>query len=650
MGHVLFGRYPSKEMKEIIGPQPKDYRTLCSPDMENIFSKESKHNGWDDVWYAHMKAQKETGLPIPQEHLDAFQVILHKINYQRMDEIERILKHDVDSGRKHRAEELEKVLEGSSAWLHAGATSCTVTDNQELTAMYNGLQLLADKGYNLLNKLERFDSGLIVNQHKSDLEYALNILDSRINNFKIRGAKGTTGTQASYLELFDGNAEKVSAFEQAFIQRLGFGRAFTITGQTYPRIADYQLVSTLGVLATALSNIAEYSVSFSEELAHPLSDVKSFAKSAAHMASKQWLERTLDDSAQRRIIIEDSFKAVEYVLDRLNSAEINPIEIRDPDFQLSQPLSETLEGTTGKALELLRDKTVNTIFRIHTFAEKFKDQPCMAYTHYQVAQPTTVGKRLDLWAYNYVLALQDIEDFLESDKNLEVSQNIVEYRIATLLTQIAVAAHKQAADVRLCQHDGIMTEPFAIGQKGSSAMPHKRNPMKNERICSLSTELIQYADSNNANPYSFLLADSVLNLAMAVFVEDTPKQKGFTVNPEVIAKNFREFLPYICLEQLVNKVLKTGKYKREELYDIAYNCSIQARTNVEVHGKANNTLELVCEYPQFGLTPEMIPAMLDPMLYIGLASKQVELFGRVHVDPLKEKYKSVQALESDVKV
>lgn len=624
MTHVLYGRYPSKEMKSIL-PEPRDFRTDCSLEMSKIFSEETKHRGWRDNWVVLAKSERGLGDTIPQECIDAMEKCKYDISIPRIKEIERKTKHDVVAGATEFGEVADRIYPGTSRYIHRGATSCYITDNQELKAMDEGLKLIRKKAYELDL---RGSKGL-----QADMSYCLKIIDHRINNFCARGAKGATGTSASYLQIFNGDVKKVEELDRLVTEGMGFKQSFTLCSQTYPRIYDYQILSTLALLASAFkhSGLADW-------LAVPIAETKANAQNAAHIASNQWLERTLDDSASRRIIIEDSFKAADFILDFVNE--------HGSYSRPSKNFHELFGENLSRAMQLLQNKTAGLILKMHGFASQYKDKPCIAYTHYQPAQVSTVGKRIDLWAYNYLLALEETELF--SSMQEPMTPGVLEYRVNSLLAGLAAAAGKQSVDMRLCQHDETMSEPFATGQKGSSAMPHKRNPMKNERETSLASVVIHRLNLP-MNPYNFLAMDSVLELGHAIFVRDTQKQKGFSVYPETIEKHFREYLPFLVSESLRLGAVKSLEGTDEEPYAVVQRCAIEARDNVQIHGGKNDMLERLSKYPEFCINADEISELLRPSKHYGIAPRQVEAFEEKHILSLRGRYGDL-GIESQVDV
>jgi len=194
----LYGRYPSKEMKELFPRDNNDFRYYgCTPEMKKIFCDETKYLGWRKIWVVLAEQERQLGLPFSEEQIAALKKTEKTINYARAAELERKTKHDVMSYLTEYKEQVDPVLPGAGGILHAGATSCSITDNEELAAMKNGLTEIRNKVDKLRQKLGK--PTIETEEYIVNLGLAINELDYRINSLKARGIKGTTGTQASYL-------------------------------------------------------------------------------------------------------------------------------------------------------------------------------------------------------------------------------------------------------------------------------------------------------------------------------------------------------------------------------------------------------------------------------------------------------------------
>ncbi len=334
-----------------------------------------------------------------------------------------------------------------------------------------------------------------------------------------------------------------------------------------------------------------------------------------------------------------------------------------------------------KALVYLRGQLLGVISNLADFAEKHKGLPTLGYTHYQPAQLVTVGKRAALWMQDFLSDLHEIDFAIEnikflgcrgttgteasfmdlfegdSDKIDRMNQMIasefdfdkcfdvcgqtyprkVDSRILNCLSSIAQSCYRMATDIRLLQHDRQIEEPFEKNQIGSSAMAYKRNPMRSERICSLSRYLMADAanapmtassqwmertldDSANRRismPEGFLCADAVLRLAQNV-------TDGLHVNEKVIEKTVMEYLPFIATENLMMEAVKRGG-DRQQLHEIIRKCSMEATARMKEGYECDLLLRLAKE-KEFGLTEEEMKELLTPSLYIGRCSEQVEAF------------------------
>ena len=341
-----------------------------------------------------------------------------------------------------------------------------------------------------------------------------------------------------------------------------------------------------------------------------------------------------------------------------------------------------LKGELKKVLANLRD-----------FAETYKAMPTLGYTHDQPAQLVTVGKRATLWMQDLVSDLEELDfvidnmrflgcrgttgteaSFLElfdgdtakiDEMNQMISEDFgftkrfavcgqtyprkLDSRILNVLSSIAQSCYRMANDIRLLQHDRQVEEPFEKNQIGSSAMPYKRNPMRCERICSLSRYLMADAlnapmtastqwlertldDSANRRislPEGFLCADAVLRLAQNV-------TDGLHVNEKIVDRTVREYLPFMTSENLMMEGVKRGG-DRQELHEIIRSCSMEATARMK-NGESCNLLELLSQRKEFGMTPEEMQALLDPKLYVGRCPEQVDVF-----------LKSIEPMISDVK-
>ena len=359
-----------------------------------------------------------------------------------------------------------------------------------------------------------------------------------------------------------------------------------------------------------------------------------------------------------------------------------------------------------EALKLVRKKLVNVIAELSKFAAQYKDQPTLAFTHFQPAQPTTVGKRATLWTQEFLMDLEDLEyvlstmkllgskgttgtqaSFLELfDGDQETIDKIdpmiaekmafrscypvsgqtysrkVDTRVLNILAGIAASAHKMSNDIRLLQHLKEVEEPFEKSQIGSSAMAYKRNPMRSERIASLSryvmidalnpaiTSATQWSErtlDDSANkrlsvPEGFLAIDGILDLCLNVV-------DGLVVYPKVIEKRLMSELPFMATENIMMDAVKAGG-DRQELHERIRELSMEAGKNVKVEGKDNNLLELIAADPAFNLTLEDLQKSMDPSRYTGRAKEQTEAFIANVVQPVLDAHKDLLGVKVEINV
>ena len=359
-----------------------------------------------------------------------------------------------------------------------------------------------------------------------------------------------------------------------------------------------------------------------------------------------------------------------------------------------------------EALRIVRKKLINVMDRLAEFARTYKDLPTLAFTHFQSAQPTTVGKRATLWLQELCLDLEDVDYVLHSMKLLgskgttgtqasflelfdgdhkkcrKADQRIAEKmgfsdcypvsgqtysrkidtRVAGVLAGIAQSAHKFSNDIRLLQHLKEVEEPFEKNQIGSSAMAYKRNPMRSERIASLanyvmsdvmnpmlvaSTQWFERTLDDSANkrlsiPEGFLAVDGILDLYLNVV-------DGLVVYPKVIEKHLMAELPFMATENIMMDAVKAGG-DRQELHEKIRTLSMEAGRNVKEKGLDNNLLELIAADPEFGLTLEELQQCMEPSRYVGRAPKQVEEFLEEVVQPILEENQELLGITAQINV
>lgn len=359
-----------------------------------------------------------------------------------------------------------------------------------------------------------------------------------------------------------------------------------------------------------------------------------------------------------------------------------------------------------EALKLVRRKLINVIAELAKFADKYKAQPTLAFTHFQPAQPTTVGKRATLWMMELKLDLDDLDyiidnmmllgskgttgtqasfkELFEGDESKikqvdpMIAQKMgfkkcfpvsgqtysrkLDTRVVNVLAGIAASAHKFSNDIRLLQHLKEVEEPFEKNQIGSSAMAYKRNPMRSERIASLSryvmidalnpaitsaTQWFERTLDDSANkrlsiPEGFLAIDGILDLYLNVV-------DGLVVYTKVIEKRLMSELPFMATENIMMDAVKAGG-DRQELHERIRELSMEAGANVKQKGLDNNLLELIAADPSFGLTLEELKACMDPSKYVGRSTEQVEEFLTEVINPILEENKELLGMTAEINV
>ncbi len=359
-----------------------------------------------------------------------------------------------------------------------------------------------------------------------------------------------------------------------------------------------------------------------------------------------------------------------------------------------------------EALKLVRKKLVNVINELAKFADNYKALPTLAFTHFQPAQPTTVGKRATLWMNEFVIDLEDIDyvistmkllgckgttgtqaSFLElfngdHEKIKQIDKKIaekmgfdkcfpvsgqtysrkVDTRVLNVLAGIASSAHKFSNDIRLLQHLKEVEEPFEKSQIGSSAMAYKRNPMRSERIASLadfvicdavnpaivaSTQWFERTLDDSANkrlsvPEGFLAIDGILDLCLNVV-------DGLVVYDKVINRRLMSELPFMATENIMMDAVKAGG-DRQELHERIRELSMQAGKRVKQEGLDNNLLELIAADPMFNVTLDELKAKLDPAKYVGRSKEQVEEYLSEVIRPILDASKEELGMTAQINV
>lgn len=359
-----------------------------------------------------------------------------------------------------------------------------------------------------------------------------------------------------------------------------------------------------------------------------------------------------------------------------------------------------------EALKLVKKKMLNVMKELADFADKYKEQPTLAFTHFQPAQPTTVGKRACLWLQEFSMDLEDLEHVLGTMKLLgskgttgtqasflelfngdqetidkidpmiaekmgfrecyavsgQTYSRKVDTRVLNVLAGIAASAHKMSNDIRLLAHLKEVEEPFEKNQIGSSAMAYKRNPMRCERIASLAryvmadalnpaiTSAVQWFErtlDDSANkrlsiPEGFLAIDGILDLCINV-------AGGLVVYPKVIEKHLMSELPFMATENIMMDAVKNGG-NRQELHEKIRELSMEAGRMVKEEGKENNLLELIAQDESFNLSLEDLKMTMRPERYIGRSCVQTEAFLTNVIRPILEENKELLGMAVDIKV
>ena len=360
----------------------------------------------------------------------------------------------------------------------------------------------------------------------------------------------------------------------------------------------------------------------------------------------------------------------------------------------------------AEALKLVQKKLVNVIAELSKFADKYKEQPTLAFTHFQTAQPTTVGKRATLWTQEFLMDLEDLEyvmgtlkllgskgttgtqasflELFEGDQETidkidpmiaekmgfkncypvsgQTYSRKVDTRVLNILAGIAASAHKMSNDIRLLQHLKEVEEPFEKSQIGSSAMAYKRNPMRSERIASLSryvmvdalnpaitsaTQWFERTLDDSANkrlsiPEGFLAIDGILDLCLNVV-------DGLVVYPKVIEKHMMAELPFMATENIMMDAVKAGG-DRQELHERIRELSMEAGRTVKVEGKDNDLLERIAADPAFNLTIDELRKSMEPSRYVGRAKEQTVTFIEKTVQPVLDAHKDMLGMTAEINV
>ena len=362
--------------------------------------------------------------------------------------------------------------------------------------------------------------------------------------------------------------------------------------------------------------------------------------------------------------------------------------------------------TMTEGLKLVEKKLVNLLDKLSRFAVEYKDMPCLGFTHYQPAQPTTVGKRASLWLQDFYMDYETLEyqlsqmkllgskgttgtqaSFMElfdgdEDKIRQLDGKIAEkmgfkacfpvsgqtysrkldYQVCTVLSGIAQSAYKFGGDMRLLQHMKELEEPFEKTQIGSSAMAYKRNPMRSERICSLAryvmcdtlnpamtgaTQWLERTLDDSANKRisvaeAFLATDAILELLNNVV-------DGIVVYPKMIEKRLLSELPFMATENIMMEAVKKGG-DRQELHERIRVHSMDAGKVVKVDGGENDLLKRIAADPAFGMTLEELESVMDPKNFVGRAPSQTQEFVDGFIKPVLEEKADLLGLNVEINV
>lgn len=359
-----------------------------------------------------------------------------------------------------------------------------------------------------------------------------------------------------------------------------------------------------------------------------------------------------------------------------------------------------------EALQILRNKILQVIRQLHCFAQKYADLSCLSYTHFQAAQPTTVGKRACIWLQDLLMDISDTQrdldelrflgvkgatgtqasflSLFEGDHNkVKKLDELVakemgfshvfgisgqtytrkqDIRILSTLSCFAASAHKFATDLRLLAHLKEIEEPFAEKQIGSSAMPYKRNPMRSERICGLARFLISLQENplyteatqwfersldDSANrrlylPQAFLTADAILNLMCNITA-------GLIVHPKIIEKHLSDELPFLATEHLLMEAVKRGK-DRQAVHERLRIHSLESSRRIKEEGLSCDLMDRISSDPEIGLSSTEIQELSHIKHFIGRATMQTHEFLNDEVSPIIQKYQEVGQFLSDIKL
>ncbi len=359
-----------------------------------------------------------------------------------------------------------------------------------------------------------------------------------------------------------------------------------------------------------------------------------------------------------------------------------------------------------EALIQIRALLIGAIRAVRSFADKYSDTPTLAYTHFQAAQPTTIGKRATLWAQDLISDLDlvnyqidhlkllgckgttgtcasflelfsgDISKIKELEKKIAAKMGFeecypvsgqtysrkVDYNVVSVLCSIAQSAAKFSNDIRLLSHLKEFDEPFESGQIGSSAMAYKRNPMRSERIASLARYIIvdslnpaitasaqwfertldDSANKRMSVPEAFLATDAILSLYINII-------SNGSVYPAIAEKHLREELPFMATENIMMYCVKKGK-DRQEIHELIRELSVDTAKKIKLGGGDNDLIEKITADERFGISEEEIKSLININEFVGIAPQQTKDFIKDFMDPVLEKYSGMEDAKVEIKV
>jgi len=464
-------------------------RRYASSEMSYLFSDEMKFKTWRKLWVALAESEMELGLNITQSQVDELKKYVNDINYEVAEEREKIVRHDVMS----HVYAYGVQCPSAKGIIHLGATSCYVGDNTDIIIMKEALLIIKKKLINVISHLSEFalkykalptlgfthlqpaqltTVGKRCTLWMQDLMIDLENLDFVIENLKLRGVKGTTGTQASFMELFNGDESKVKELEKRVVSKMGFKKAYNVTGQTYPRKVDSIVLNTLSEIAQSaykfsndlriLQNMKEMEEPFeknqigSSAMAYKRNPMRSERISAlsryvivdalnpAITSSTQWFERTLDDSANKRLSVAEGFLALDGVLNLYINVSSNMVVYEKviashvknelPFMATENIMMEAVKrgGDRQELHEIIREYSMETAKRIkqegltNDLIDKIKKNPAFKLSEKEIddiIDPKKFTGRSAGQVEDYIN--ECVKPVLESNKDcLNVSVNI----------------------------------------------------------------------------------------------------------------------------------------------------------------------------------------------------------------------------------